>query len=265
MREEVGHAFGLDHKDPNDADSGMNQNFSLRRWDTHDKSHVNGGIDMTKPVGCSRGFHLRPTRTVLLLTVVAALIMGLWWAALSTADGQSPDWPLLDSQAREFYDFASIDTLVSTSDVVGIFRVRAARGEAVSGQGGPFSVTIAELEVQEVLLGNPDLKNLSVVVDDTYRPETVTGTERDWLRTGRTVALALHRRTDTGDYRPTNSQSIFLLDGSSRVRGVFNSRLVRSVEGMEFAAFRQALFSAAERAKAGLVTPVPPARTSASG
>jgi len=42
MCEEVGHAFGLDHKDPNDTDSCMSQNFSLRRWDTHDKSHVNG-------------------------------------------------------------------------------------------------------------------------------------------------------------------------------------------------------------------------------
>jgi len=220
---------------------------------------------MSIPAVRSLADHRRGTWAVLLLTVTAAFVMRLALTPSSDDDAWTSDWPLLDNQAREFYDFASIDTLVSTSDVVGIFRVRAARGEAVSGEGGPFFVTIAELVVQEVLLGNPDLKNLSVVVDDTYRPETVIGTERDWLRAGQTVALALHRRTDTGDYRPTNSQSIFLLDGSNRVRGVFDSRLVRSVEGMEFAAFRQALFSAAERAKAGLVTPVPPARTSASG
>jgi predicted Zn-dependent protease len=39
MCEEVGHAFGLDHKD--DVDSCMSQSWSLRRWDTHDKNHIN--------------------------------------------------------------------------------------------------------------------------------------------------------------------------------------------------------------------------------
>jgi len=224
-----------------------------------------GGTELSMPAVRGLGSHRQGTWLVVLLMLAAVFLVGLTRATSSDEDVSTSDWPLLNNQAREFYDFVSIDTLVSTSDVVGIFLVRAARGEAVSGDGGPFFVTIAELEVQDILLGDPDLKSLTVVVDDTYRPAMIVGTERDWLRAGQRVALALHRRTDTGDYRPTNSQSIFLLDGSNRVRGVFDSRLVRSVEGMEFSAFRQALFSAAERVKAGLVTPAPPARTSGSG
>jgi len=166
----------------------------------------------------------------------------------------------MEPTAREAAHFEDLSTMVATGDavVVGSFE-SIGPGPTLPPDAGPIPISSASFKVDEVLYGAVPSTNLAMTVDAVYADPRLKGTSRDWFVTGQKLVLVVFERPDTGTYRPLNSQSIYLVAGSSGIlTPAWLDPLSESIGGTPLTVFRQQVQAAAARIKSGQVRPLPP-------
>lgn len=175
------------------------------------------------------------------LWLVAAAGLGIVLASTFLWSSNTPSDAIpapITVDGRDRVYFADVAEMTAGSDVVGTFHVLSVETlDATDSDLGPFSVTTAVLAVDTLIAGELTADTVTLMVDSASWPSELKGSGLDWLALGRPTLLALHRRDDNGFYRPTNSQSIFMVDKDSRLHPVFGSPLADRLTGQTVASF----------------------------
>jgi hypothetical protein len=139
---------------------------------------------------------------------------------------------------RETHRFGSLPEMVAAADAFAVVTITAAEpSRSVDRDRGPETTRSVSVEVAEVLFGDLGAQ-MTLVVDELYWDERLSGTAVDWLAPGTRVALALHQRTDTGAYRPLNTQSIFIVNDDERLLAVWRDSFTETLSGLTLSDLR---------------------------
>jgi len=156
---------------------------------------------------------------------------------------------------RELYTFASLGQMVAASDAVVLGTVTksyAGRQVGDDDDTGGLSFTEIAVDVERVLHGTVAL-TITLEID-----EVSMGKNDAWTVPGASVLLALTQIADSpAMYRPTNTQSVFVMKGDMVTPGLSNDEFTNTVAVVGRAALLVDVEDAAASVSDGTVTAPP--------